>query len=87
MPQTSTVRIKGRVLRDLRTRRGLTVRQLATKIGRHQQSVRVLETSAGKRASLVFANQLAIALGVDVGDFAIADDEQETGDTADDKAA
>ena len=82
MPQVSTVRVNGPALRDLRTRRGLSVSQLAKKIGRHQQSVRLLETSAGKTASLVFAYQLANALGVELDELALADDEPEQDEDA-----
>lgn len=64
MPLVSTVRIDGHALRDLRTRRGLTRQQLAGKTGRRNSSIRNLETGGGKRASLVFAYQLANALGL-----------------------
>lgn len=77
MPQVSTVRIDGRALRDLRTRRGLSVRRLAKKIGRHYQSVTRLEIGAGKRASLVFAYQLANALKADLADLTLAEDAPE----------
>lgn len=73
MPQVSTVRIDGRALRGLRTRRGLTVTQLAAKTGRHPQSVRRLETGGEKLASEVFAYQLANALEVELADFTLTD--------------
>lgn len=66
MPKVSTVPVSGGTLRTLRLDSGMTVPQLAKKTGRHPQSVRRLETSKDKRASLVFACQLAKALGVDV---------------------
>lgn len=78
MPKVTTVRVNGPVLRGLRTRRGLTVRQLAGKISRHPQSVRYLETGTGKLASEVLAWQIANALGIDIADF--------TGDTTEDEA-
>ena len=79
MPPVSTVRVKGGVLRTLRTQRGLTMKQLAARVARHPQSIRRLETGDGKLASEVFAYQLANALGVDVGDFTYADDKAEAG--------
>jgi len=82
MPLVSTVRIKGRELRDLRTRRGLTMVQLAAKVGRHPQSIRRLETGSGKLASEVFANQLANALGADLAEFTVTDEEDETEEVA-----
>jgi transcriptional regulator with XRE-family HTH domain len=77
MPQVSTFRVNGAALRALRTRRGLSVRQLAriTGPGRHPQSIRRLETTADKRIGEVFAFQIANALEVDVAAFTIADSE------------
>lgn len=67
-------------MRDLRTRRGLSAGKLARKIHRARQSVVRLES--GGTASLVFAYQLANALGLtdengqpDISPFAVADDE------------
>lgn len=65
MPPVSTVRINGPVLRDLRTRRGLTIKLLAAKTGRHPKAIGRLECGQGKPASEVFAFQLARALGLD----------------------
>lgn len=81
MPQVSTVRVNGTALRGIRTRSGLTVRQLAAKAGRHPQSVRRLETGAGKLCSEVFAHQLANALKVEIGEFT------EAGETSTEDAA
>jgi transcriptional regulator with XRE-family HTH domain len=69
MPPINTVRIRGAVLRDLRTRRGVTNRSLAQKIGRSQKSLERLERDEGKPLSLVFAYQIANALGIKVSDF------------------
>lgn len=78
MPQTRAVRINGPALRDLREQRGLTVRQLAARIGRHPQSIRRLETGDGKFAGVVFGNQLANGLATDLADFTFPEDEDET---------
>lgn len=79
MPQVSTVRINGPALRGIREQRGLSVQQLARKIGRHRQAITRLEISKeGKPASLVFANQLANALSTDIAEFALTEDESET---------
>ena len=91
MPQVSTVRIDGRALRGLRTRRGLTVTQLAAKTGRHPQSVRRLETGGEKIASEVFAYQLANALQAELAEITLNDStpddpEQDASETAE-KAA
>lgn len=75
MPQVRTVRIDGERLRDLRTRRGLSAQKLAKKIGRARQSVARLEL--GGTASLVFAYQLANALGVEPAEFTVTEDEPE----------
>lgn len=75
MPPVSTVRINGPALRGLRTRRGFTVKQLAAKTGRHPKAIGRLECGQGKPASEVFAVQLANALGADIADFTVADDE------------
>lgn len=69
MPPVSTVRINGSALRALRISRGLEVRQLAARVGRHPQSVRRLETGHGKHAGKVFAQQLANALEADTSEF------------------
>lgn len=82
MPLVSTVRINGSALRDLRTRRGLTVAQLARKTGRRGSSIRNLEVSDGKAASLVFAHQLANALKVDPAEFTVPEDEPEASEVA-----
>lgn len=71
MPPVSTVRIDGQQLRDLRTRRGLSVQKLAKKIGRARQSVTRLES--GGTASLVFACQLAYALKAELAEFTLTD--------------
>lgn len=73
MPLVSTVRINGPALRDLRQRQGLSVVRLAGKIGRHRQSITRLEIGNGKTASVVFAYQLANALGADLADFTLTD--------------
>lgn len=77
MPPVSTVRINGSALRALRITRGLEVRQLAAKVGRHPQSVRRLETGRGKLAGKVFAQQLANALEADLSEFTAEEDETE----------
>lgn len=69
MPPVSTVRIDGPALRDLRTRRGVTISQLAARTGRHPKAIGRLECGKGKRASEVFANQLANALGASISEF------------------
>ena len=70
MAKTSTFRVRGTALRELRTRRGLSLRQLAAMCPpRHAQSIRKLETATGKPVSRVFAYQIANALAVDVSDF------------------
>jgi transcriptional regulator with XRE-family HTH domain len=70
MPQVSTFRVRGDDLRKLRTRRGLSLRQLAALCPpRHVQSIRKLETATGKPVSEVFAYQIANALKVDVSEF------------------
>lgn len=81
MAKTTSVRIKGEALRDLRERRGLSVADLARRCGsgRHPQSIRRLETAVPpreepKRASRVFAHQIASALGVDISEFTIPAD-------------
>jgi transcriptional regulator with XRE-family HTH domain len=76
MPQFDSVRINGPALRELRVRRGLEVRQLAGKIGRHPQSVRHLEVRYGANAGRVFAYQLANALEVDISAFVLGDDDE-----------
>lgn len=82
MPPVSTVRINGRALRALRISRGLEVRQLAARVGRHPQSVRRLETGHGKLAGQVFAQQLANALKVNVSEFTVADEDEPEGAAA-----
>lgn len=84
MPLVDTVRIDGPALRDLRTRRGLTLPQLASRTGRHPKAIGRLECSNGKPASKVFAVQLALALGEgeDFSAFTIPGDDTESEDTA-----
>ena len=77
MPQVSTIRINGRALRELREQRGLTVQQLARKIGRHRQSITRLEISNGKPASRVFAYQLVNALETDLSEITLSEDDAE----------
>ena len=70
MAKVSIFRVKGDALRDLRTRRGLSLRQLAAMCPpRHAQSIRKLETATGKPVSQVFAYQLAGALKAHVSEF------------------
>jgi transcriptional regulator with XRE-family HTH domain len=85
MAKVSTFRVRGADLRALRTRRGLSLRQLAALCPpRHAQSIRKLETATGKPVSEVFAYQIANALAVDVTAFtdAPADDEQQEQESA-----
>ena len=79
MPLVSTFRINGDALRELRSNRGLSLRQLAAMCPpRHAQSIRKLETATGKPVSRIFASQIANALGVHVSEFtdAPADEEE-----------
>lgn len=74
MARKTSILIAGEALRDLRERRGLSVADLARKIGggRHPQSIRRLETAQPpKRASRPFAHQIARALGADISEFTI----------------
>lgn len=64
MPLTSTYAVRSEALREWRERRGLTLRQLGAKTGRHPQAIRKLETENGKRIGRVFAWQIANALDV-----------------------
>lgn len=64
MPPISTYAVNGGALREWRTRRGLTLRQLGARTGRHPQGIRKLETEDGKRVGRVFAWQIARALRV-----------------------
>lgn len=73
MPQVRTVRINGEALRALRTSRGLSAAKLARMIGRHYKTVSRLEWDETKLASEVLACQLAIALKVDVSEFAVTE--------------
>ena len=69
MPPISTYAANGGALREWRTRRGLTLRQLGAKTGRHPQGIRKLETEDGKRIGRVYSWQLAKALGVHPSKF------------------
>jgi transcriptional regulator with XRE-family HTH domain len=75
MPPVSTVRPNGPAIRALRHRRGLTLKALGLRIGRHGQAIRNLE--AGERlASEVMINQIANALDVDVSELCLTDDDE-----------
>lgn len=79
MPPVRTVRPNGPVIRELRLRRGLSVRQLAAitgPVGRHQQAIRHLENGT-RLASEVMIHQIANALKVDVSELILPDEPQE----------
>jgi len=82
MPPVSTVRINGPALRELRTSKGVAIGRLAKKTGRHPKSIGRLEQGDGKPASLVFANQIARALRAKVADFALPEDDAQSGEVA-----
>lgn len=64
MPQVHTVRQDGSRIREIRVRRGLTIPQLARKIGRWPQTLSNVELE-NRDVSLVMLNQIANALGVE----------------------
>ena len=66
MPQVDTVTPYGEAIRKCRERQGLSLPDLAARIGRHPQSLRHLELGS-RKASVVLINQIANALGVDPG--------------------
>jgi transcriptional regulator with XRE-family HTH domain len=78
MPPVRTVRPNGPAIRELRLRRGLSVRDLAEITGprgRHQQAIRHLENET-RLASEVLIHQLANALEVDVSELILPDEPQ-----------
>ena len=82
MPPVSTYRVNGPALREIREDRGLTLRQLAQKLGtdryRHPQGIRKYETEPGGKAiSRDYARQIARALSVHVSEFTDAPPEDD----------
>lgn len=87
MPRHPGLQPDGRKIRQIRIDRGITVTDLAARIGRHRESVYWLERQQPRRArriSDVFASQLARALStpdepVTVADILAEDDGSEPG--------
>lgn len=75
MPRIQTVHPNGEAIRELRTRQGLSARQLAAKIGRHEKSITKLECNPDALASRVFIHQIANALKVDVSELIKPDED------------
>lgn len=87
MPPVSTYRVNGPALREIRKDRGLTLRQLAQRLGphRHPQGIRKYETEAGKAMGRDYAKQIACVLQVHVSEFTDApaeDDEKPEAEAA-----
>jgi len=84
MPPVRTIKPNGAELRRLREERGITVPQLARKIGRHPQSIWNIE-GREPNTSKVFMHQIANALKVDYSAIVRDDGEEnpEETDTAD----
>jgi transcriptional regulator with XRE-family HTH domain len=71
MPPTQTVPYDGKKIRELRERKGLSIKELADAIGRHPESIRNLENpNKDKPASRVMLAWIAKALDADLDDFA-----------------
>jgi transcriptional regulator with XRE-family HTH domain len=84
MPRVTTKRPDGNAIRTLRTRRGLSVPQLAAMLPgcRHPQSVRKLEVAKSVVASEVFLYQIANALQVDISEITQPDGDDEEQEAA-----
>jgi transcriptional regulator with XRE-family HTH domain len=73
MPPTRTVPYDGNKIRELRTRKGLSIDELAEAIGRHPESIRNLERG-NKNASEVMLTWIAKAVDATLDDLAPDDD-------------
>lgn len=69
MPQVKTVTPDGDAIMARRREVGLTRAQLAAKMRRSESAVRNIENGGKSIASLVFARQIARALGVRLADI------------------
>lgn len=81
MPKVTTVTPNGPVIKALRERAGLSRKQLGTRIGRWQQSIRRLEETTDP-ASRLFICQVAKVLQVDA-DALISPDEADVSEEED----
>lgn len=77
MPRPPGIRVDGPKIRRIRIRRGITVTDLASRIGRARGSIWNIEAQDAP-VSEVFVNQLANALGVSVEDITKSGDGEET---------
>lgn len=78
MPRTETARANGAAIRELRTQRGLSARQLASKIKRHEKTIRQLEWGKPNvHPSRVLMYQIANALKVDISEITFPADDAE----------
>lgn len=74
MPEMRTLPYDAKKIRDLRERAGLSRKQLAARTGHHPASLRNIEGNR-KNASAVTLARIALALGVDLDDITLTEQE------------
>lgn len=72
MPPMRTLPYDAQKIRDLRIRAGLSIHQLADRIGCHHESLRNLERNR-RNASDQMLGRIALSLGVDLEEIAPAE--------------
>lgn len=72
MPATRTLPYDANKIRDLRVRAGLSIEQLADRIGCHRESLRNVETRR-KNASELMLARIALNLGVELHEITLSE--------------